>query len=47
MEPAILHTLLFCIVVMVLCGLWLVRQRGRNLKLLDEVEAASFAQLKK
>jgi heme exporter protein C len=46
MEPAILHTLLFCIVVMVLCGLWLVRQRGKNLKLLDELEAASFAQLK-
>lgn len=46
MEPDILHTLLFCIVVMILCGLWLVRQRGQNLKTLDEIEAASFAQLK-
>lgn len=46
MEPAILHTLLFCIGVMVLCGLWLVRQRGKNLALLDELEAASFAQMK-
>jgi heme exporter protein C len=46
MEPDILWTLLFCIVVMVACGLWLVRQRGRNLQIQDAIEAASFAQIK-
>lgn len=46
MDPEILNTLLFAIFAMIACGLWLVWQRGRNLKIQDEIEAASFAQLK-
>ena len=45
MQPEILWTLVAGIVIMVLYGLWLGWQRGRNLRLKDEVESASFEQL--
>lgn len=46
MAPEILFTLLSGIGAMILVALWLISQRGRNLMLRDEIESASFAQLK-
>jgi heme exporter protein C len=45
MDPEILRTLLSGIIVMIVYGIWLGLQRGRNLHLQDEVEGASFDQL--
>ncbi len=42
MDPEILGTLVAGIVVMCLYAAWLIRVRGRNLILADEVESASF-----
>lgn len=46
MEPEILWTLVAGIFIMCGYGCWLGWQRGRNLHLKDEVESASFEQLK-
>jgi heme exporter protein C len=46
MEPMILHTLVSGIFIMMAFGVWLGWQRGRNLRLAEEVESASFEQLK-
>ena len=45
MEPEILWTVVAGIVAMCLYAAWLVRVRGRNLILSDQLEAASFEQL--
>jgi heme exporter protein C len=46
MSPEILTTLLTAMAAMICMGGWLLWQRGRNLKLADELERASFDQLK-
>lgn len=46
MDPQILWTLVAGIFIMAIYGFWLVTQRSRNLALADELEQASFAQLK-
>jgi hypothetical protein len=45
MDPEILWTLVSGIFIMCAYGIWLGWQRGRNLRLRDEVESASFEQL--
>lgn len=46
MDPEILWTLVAGIFIMWFYAFWLVWQRGKNLELADELEQASFAQLK-
>lgn len=46
MDPQILWTLVAGIFIMAIYGFWLVTQRSKNLALADELEQASFAQLK-
>ncbi len=46
MDPEILWTLVSGIFIMAVYGLWLIAQRSKNLALADELEQASFAQLK-
>ena len=46
MSPEILTTLMTAMVSMIFMGGWLLWQRGRNLKLAEELERASFDQLK-
>lgn len=46
MDPEILWTLVAGIFIMWIYGFWLIAVRGRNLALADELEQASFAQLK-
>lgn len=45
MEPEILYTLLVGIVIMMVYAVWLVRLRGLNIALKDEIERGSFDQL--
>lgn len=45
MEPEILWTLVAGIAILCLYAAWLVRLRGRNIRLADSLEAASFEQL--
>jgi heme exporter protein C len=45
MDPAILQTLIYGMIVMIAYAFWLGIQRTRNLRLRDEVETASFDQL--
>jgi heme exporter protein C len=46
MAPEIVTVLLAAMAAMLVAALWLVRQRGLNLKLKDELERATFEQLK-
>lgn len=46
MDPDIYRTLTTAIVVMLVFAAWLIWERGRNLSIKDELEQATFAQLK-
>jgi heme exporter protein C len=46
MAPEILWTLVAGIFIMAIYGFWLIAARSKNLALADELEQASFAQLK-
>ncbi len=46
MDPEILRTLIAAIVALIVYGFWLGWQRAKNLRLRDDVESASFEQLR-
>jgi hypothetical protein len=45
MDPEILWTLVSGIFVMCIYAAWLVRVRGRNIMIAEEIESASYATL--
>ena len=46
MDPDILQTLLICSVALLLFAIWVINERRRNLALADELEEATYAQMR-